>query len=360
MSAEVKPAYGLNRVRLGNVVPLDMPFTVFLSVSTVCNFKCKYCIHVLSKEHLADKGFIPEIMTWDTFELAAEQISRFPGRLKTIFLYGVGEPLCNKLLPRMVRHLKDMDVADQIAFITNGALLDRKMSDALIDAGLDTIRFSIQGITSEKYFDICGAKIDFGSLVENIRYLYRNRKQCEVFVKIADVALDEGDEDQFYAIFGEISDRMFVERIVPVFHEIDYSNMIREATVTDLWGNEHETRLVCPICFYTLTVFPNGDVYPCCMESDPAGLGNIRHEPLTEIWNGRKHTAFMRMQLEKKRMQNRICKTCTAPDTSAKLEDELDSCAQNILARFEDHKGLHCSPPLTSATGETSLQSLHA
>jgi sulfatase maturation enzyme AslB (radical SAM superfamily) len=55
MSAEVKPAYGLERVHLAHVVPLTMPFTVFLSVSTVCNFKCKYCIHVLSKDSLSGR-----------------------------------------------------------------------------------------------------------------------------------------------------------------------------------------------------------------------------------------------------------------------------------------------------------------
>lgn len=318
MSAEVKPAYGLERVHLAHVVPLTMPFTVFLSVSTVCNFKCKYCIHVLSKDSLSGKGFFPEIMSWETFELAADQISRFPSKLKTIFLYGVGEPLCNKELPRMIRHLKEMDVADQLAFITNGALLDRSMSTALIDAGLDTIRISIQGITSEKYHEICGVQLNFESLTENIRYLYKHKKQCQVYVKIADVALETGDENRFYDIFKNISDRMYIERIVPVFHEIDYSKMIKGTTVTDLWGNVHDPRMVCPICFYTLTVFPNGDVYPCCMESDPAGLGNIRHQSLHKIWNGKIHTNFLRMQLEKKRMHNSICKNCTAPDTSAK------------------------------------------
>jgi len=244
----------------------------------------------------------------------------------------------------MIRHLKEMDVADQIAFITNGSLLDRSMSTALIDAGLDTLRFSIQGLTSEKYREICGARVDFGSLVENVRYLYQNRKQCQVYVKIADVALEAGDEDRFYDIFRDISDRMFVERIVPVFHEIDYSSMIKEATVTDLWGNVHETRMVCPICFYTLTVFPNGDVYPCCMESDPAGLGNIKYQTLTDIWNGPIHSNFMKMQLEKKRMQNRICKKCTAPDTSAKLEDELDTCTETVLSRISEYRHASAIP----------------
>jgi radical SAM protein with 4Fe4S-binding SPASM domain len=334
MSSEIRPAYGLERVKLSEVTPLPMPFTVFLSVSTVCNFKCKYCIHALSKNQLTQKGFIPQIMSWETFTLAAEQIKRFPSKVKTIFLYGVGEPLCNRLLPRMVKHLKDLDITEQIAFITNGALLDKSMSLALVNAGIDTIRFSIQGLSSEKYKEICGINVDFNDLLRNISYLYRNKSNCEIFVKIADIALDNGDESRFYDIFKEISDRMFIERIVPVFHDIDYSDMIREGAITDLWGNEHETRMVCPICFYTLTVFPNGDVYPCCMESDPANLGNIAHTSLTEIWNGKQHLGFLKMQLKKNRMHNAICRHCTAPDTSAKLEDELDSCADIVLSRM--------------------------
>lgn len=334
MGSEIKPAYGLERIKLSEAVPLPTPFTVFLSVSTVCNFKCKYCIHSIGPAALAQKGFTPEIMSWEVFLEAAEQIKGLKSKLKTLFLYGVGEPMCHKRLPEMIAHLKTLDVADEIAFITNGSLLTREKSTALIGAGLDTLRISLQGMNSKKYRDICDYEIDFYKLVENIRFYYENKGNSNLYVKIADVALEEGDEEKFYRTFEKISDRMFVEKIVPVFHDIDYSTMIKNATTTDLWGNVHDLRMVCPICFYTLTVFPNGDVYPCCMESDPAGLGNIMDTPLSAIWNGETHRNFLKMQLLKKRMANPICKHCTAPDTSAKMEDELDSCAAEILARL--------------------------
>ncbi|MCP4292699.1 MAG: radical SAM protein [bacterium] len=334
MGSEIKPGYGMDRVQLKEVLPLKTPFSVFLSVSTVCNFKCKYCVQVLPKDDLKAKGFIPEIMSWEIFLEAAEQLRAFPDRIKTLFLYGVGEPLTNKLLAKKIAHLKKLDVAENLAFITNGALLKPETSRALIDAGLDTLRISMQGLTAEKYYEVCGARIDFDGLVENIRYFNENKKDCLVYVKIADVALEEGDEEKFYDLFRDISDRMFVEKIVPVFHEIDYTDMIKEQTLVDLWGQEHDPRLVCPICFYTLTVYPNGDVYPCCMESDPAGLGNITQTPLTEIWNGGKQKSFLRMQLKGNRMKNPICKNCTAPDTSANMEDELDSNADRLLDLF--------------------------
>ena len=334
MGSEIKPGYGMDRVQLKEVLPLQTPFSVFLSVSTVCNFKCKYCVQVLPREELKAKGFHPEIMSWDVFLKAAEQLQEFPQRIKTLFLYGVGEPLTNKLLPKMIAHLKELDVAEQLAFISNGALLTPETSLALVEAGLDTLRISLQGLSSQKYFDVCGARLDFDELVQKIRFFHENKKNCQLYVKIADVALDEGDEEKFYDLFRGISDRMFVETIVPVFHEIDYSEMIKEKTLVDLWGQTHEPRLVCPICFYTLTVYPNGDVYPCCMEADPAGLGNIGDVSLKEIWNGEKQRAFLRMQLKGNRMKNPICKHCTAPDTSANVEDELDSDADRLLDLF--------------------------
>lgn len=336
MSAEIKPAYGLDRVLLSKVVPLKMPFTLFLSVSTACNFTCKYCVHSLPKATLTKKNFIPQNMSWDTFLKAAHQTKDFPERLKALFLYGVGEPLCNKLLPDMIRYAKKIEAADQVAFITNGALLNKDISNKIIDSGIDTIRISLQGLSSEKYRDVCGTDVDVDHLIENIEYLYSIKNECEIYVKIADIALDHGDEEKFYGLFKNISDRMYVEKIVPVFHEIDYDKMLHGPIDTDLWGNTHDSRIVCPICFYTLNVLPNGVVYPCCMEEDPAGLGDIHHETLAEIWNGKAHRKFLTMQLEKKRMQNPVCKNCSAPDTFAKPEDELDSDAPEVLSRLYD------------------------
>jgi MoaA/NifB/PqqE/SkfB family radical SAM enzyme len=37
------------RAKLSEVLPLDTPFVVHIDVSSVCNFKCKFCFH--SIEH---------------------------------------------------------------------------------------------------------------------------------------------------------------------------------------------------------------------------------------------------------------------------------------------------------------------
>jgi len=77
---------------------------------------------------------------------------------------GQGEPLINKDIPVMVKMAKDAEIAERVEIISNGSLLDKTMSDRLIEAGLDTLRISLQGLNSKKYKDICGANINFDDL----------------------------------------------------------------------------------------------------------------------------------------------------------------------------------------------------
>jgi len=334
MKAEIKPGFGHDRVKLSDAIPLDTPFTLNIVPATVCNFKCNYCLHSLSKEKLADKNFIPGVMNWDVFLRTAEQAKAFPQPLKVISLTGNGEPLCNKRLPEMVAHLKDIKASGRVEFISNGALLNEDTSLQLIEAGLDTIRISIQGLSSEKYFDVCGVRQDFDEFLEKLSFFYKHKGNTKLFVKIIDVALEPGEEDKFYKIFGDISDRVFIEKVMPVFHGVDYSKMIKEEETVDRYGKAHKKRYVCPQSFFTLSVWPDGEVYPCDVVSDPAYLGNIKDTTLIDIWNGERRREFLRMQLMKKRMQNPVCRNCCAPDDVSQPEDELDSYAEELMKRF--------------------------
>ena len=46
----------------------------------------------------------------------------------------------------MVKYAKKANVADCVNIISNGSLLTKEMSNALIDAGVDNIRISLQGL----------------------------------------------------------------------------------------------------------------------------------------------------------------------------------------------------------------------
>lgn len=331
---KIRPLAGLNRVPLRDVLPLDTPFSAYVFPTNHCNFRCSYCAHSLGGQGFQQQyGFPPETMSMDTYRLVINQLAEFPGKLKTLSLTGQGEPLLHPQLPEMVAYAKEKQVTGRIEFMSNGALLHPVLSQALVEAGLDGIRISLQGLSTQKYAEVCGAKVDFEQFVEQIAWLYRHKKQCEVFVKILDVVLEPGEEARFYELFTPIADRVYIEQCRPVYSGVASTEKI--STQADRYGRSHAPRKVCPLCFFMLGIFPNGDVYPCEAIYRPEYLGNVRENSLMELWNSGKMRRFWRMQLEGRRGENPQCAQCCAPDDVSHPEDELDGAAETLLERFE-------------------------
>jgi GTP 3',8-cyclase len=332
MKSEIKPICGNERVKLADAVPLNTPFSMFVFPTTYCNFKCNYCGHSLGFDKMKEKyGFEPQTMDFDVFKRVIGQASCFHDKFRLLSLTGQGEPLLNPYLPEMIAYAKKSGIAERIEIISNAALLTHEKADRLDEAGLDSIRISLQGLSSEKYKKICGADIDFDKFVDNIRYLYERRKSTKIYVKIMNVALEEGEEQKFYDIFGDITDRMYIEQCKPVYDGVAYDNV---TTSTDRYGNQHDKRDVCPLCFYMLSVFPNGDVVPCDAIYKPVILGNVMHDTLTDMWSGEKLREFQRMHLKRNRYSNPKCKVCCAPDDVAHPEDSLDEQPENLFKKF--------------------------
>lgn len=330
MASEIKPIYGTDRVKLAQVIPLSTPFSMFVFPSTYCNFKCIYCGHSLGLKKMKQMyDFEPQMMSMKTYDEVISQIKEFPQKLKMLSLTGQGEPLTNKNLPLMVKLAKEANITERIEIITNGALLSKEMSDGLIAAGLDTLRISLQGLSTDKYKEICGVDIDFDQFLKNIKYFYENKGNTNLFVKIMDVSLKEGEENEFYKLFENCSDRMYVEKMLPAYEGVEVTKDLE--VDYDRYGRKHEKRKVCPLPFYMLGVFPNGDVEPCDTIFKPIILGNVSKSSLKEMWNGQDLKSFWKMQLEGNRNCNSKCATCCAPDDVAHPEDILDYDMEKLL-----------------------------
>jgi MoaA/NifB/PqqE/SkfB family radical SAM enzyme len=73
--------------------------------------------------------------------------------LPSVFFGGFGEPLVHPRILEMVAQVKALGVP-QVELITNGCLLNQETSAALIEAGLDTLWVSLDGIRPENYSDV--------------------------------------------------------------------------------------------------------------------------------------------------------------------------------------------------------------
>lgn len=332
---KIRPPAGLDRVLLKDSIPLKTPFSAYIFPTNRCNFRCAYCAHSLGEKGFREQyGFASETMAMETYRMAVDQLAEFPDRLKTLSLTGQGEPLLHPRLPEMVAYAKQRQVSRRIEFMTNGALLKPELSRRLVEAGLDGIRISLQGLSAQKYAQVCGAEIDFDQFVEQIAWLYAHKKQCDVFVKVLDVTLEPGEEEKFYRLFTPVADRVYIEQCRPVYSGV--SSTERISVDADRYGRAHRRRNVCPLCFFMLGIFPNGDVYPCETIYRPEYLGNVHTDRLRDLWDGEKMRRFWKMQLEGRRGENRRCAQCCAPDDVSHPEDELDGGAARILERLED------------------------
>lgn len=321
------------RVKLSDVVPLDTPFTVYIYPTTFCNFKCTYCGHSLGKEKMKEEYDLDfETMEMDTFRLIIDQLKKFPQKLKVLSLTGHGEPLINKNLPDMVRYAKDSNISEKIEFISNGSLLTNEISKNLINAGLDCLKLSIQGVTAQSYKEVCNYDIDYKEFINQVEYFYNNKEDCQLYVKTMDVALSENEDKLFYKTYENISDRMYIEEVRNVYSGVSSTGNID--VTKDRYGRTHKKRHVCPLCFFGLGILPNGDVKPCDSVYKPIILGNVKEVSVTDMWNGKILKEFRKTQLKGERYSNKKCKVCIAPDDVSHPLDELDTKAQEIMGKL--------------------------
>ena len=110
-------------------------------------------------------------MSWELFTSIVDQIPD----LERAVLHGVGEPMLVKNLPRMVRYLKDRGT--YVLFNTNGTVLNDRNGRALIEAGLDELRVSLDAANAKSFLAIRG-KDYFGRILRNVR-AFRNLQERE-------------------------------------------------------------------------------------------------------------------------------------------------------------------------------------
>ena len=90
------------------------PEELYLEVTNRCNLRCTTCPQYFGMEERF------HTLTWERFVEITDQFSR----LRRVVLHGIGEPLLNPELGRMIRHLKARGA--YVLFNTNGLLLRGK------------------------------------------------------------------------------------------------------------------------------------------------------------------------------------------------------------------------------------------
>jgi radical SAM protein with 4Fe4S-binding SPASM domain len=335
LKAQIKPRIELeNRTRLEEVIPLDTPFLIFLDPSDRCNFACRFC--PTGNSSLMKRAQRPlETMDFDLFRKIIDDLRGFNNPIKVLRLYKDGEPLLNPRLPEMVRYAKDSSCALQVDTTTNASLLNPEKNLALIDAGLDRIYVSINGLSDRAYKSFTRRSVPFDRLVENIRHFYEHRNDCLVCIKMVGDNLPEKEHQRFFQIFGDMADRIFIEHIAPCWPAFEMTEATANTSV-GIYGQEiHEVK-VCPYIFYSISINSDGRVSLCFLDwARKMILGDARTDSIKDIWNSNILFHYRRMHLLKQRKSHPICGACG--QLSHCLPDDIDTYADQLLNRRNIH-----------------------
>ncbi len=338
MPAKVEGGYDHQRQILSDIVPLPAPFTLFISPTHRCNFRCFYCTHSKTAREKATCGFQAVDISPELAQSLAEQSRAFGGRIKRVVFTGLGEPLVNQALPDMIRMFAQAGAAGGYEVITNAYLLTPEMSDRLLEAGLTYLRVSIQGVNADQYAKTAGAQIDYDRLVEQLRYFYKHKGDCQLYIKTMDASLEsESDREAFFQTFSPICDKIYVEHLVkaqPSMMEQYGKHVNSEFT---FFQEPSEYREVCPYLFYVLQVDSLGRVFPCppLGFTEEFSLGNAAEQTLYEIWHGQKLRDLQMRHLNGARHSHSICGRCENYLCFTPKEDNLDLHTEEIRKRLE-------------------------
>ncbi|QGG48898.1 radical SAM/SPASM domain-containing protein [Heliorestis convoluta] len=337
MRAVINPAYVKERIQLGEVLPLSGPYRITISASQICNFKCFYCTHSLDKNKVLETGFKFKNMEYEELISLADQLLEFPQRLKLIVFSGMGEPLLNEKLPNMIKYLKDNNVSDRVEMYSNASLLNKEITHKLIDAGLDSLKISLEGLSSEKYKKVCKCNVNFEEFKSNIKYFYENRGQCKVYIKIIDACLGEGEDKKFYEMFGSICDEIFIEHLSDCQPLTGDCEGIVNTTRT-MYNEPAVVSRVCPLLFYSLYADADCNIYPCVTLGLPLSfsVGNFRNEKIIDMWNGEKVRRLRLQHLNGERNSISVCKECGNMTAMYHKEDDIDKYADKIKILMND------------------------
>jgi MoaA/NifB/PqqE/SkfB family radical SAM enzyme len=304
------------------------PVCLYLETTNRCNLLCTTCPRTYEQlEPEAD-------MSWELFTSIIDQ---YPN-IARVVLHGVGEPMLVKDLPDRVAYLKARNI--YVLFNTNGTVLNETNGRALIQAGLDELRVSLDAADPEVYEMVRG-KDFFSKIVENVRNFTRMQSELKVprpRVSLWLTGLREtvGQLPNFVRLAHSIGvTEVYLQRLVFFDEPMNIKSLARAESALFEGTTEREESLIreaesvakdlgitfsasgavdpgesirmkksdnpwslCRRPWSLMYITANGRVLPCCIAPfsmkgyGAFTLGDATQQSLREIWNGPEYQRF--------------------------------------------------------------------
>ena len=284
--------------------PRPFPFWVNIESTNHCNLDCIFCSRQL---HHGPRGFMSDAV----LDRIADEVRRHPPAAMRVA--GWGEPLMH---PRFAEHARRVKQAGiKLKIYTNGLLLTRENMESFIDAGVDEIQFSMQGLTPEQYM-FNRRKARFDDFFDKVRLAAdtRGRRNADrpflsLLTSVLKSELEQADPEAFADRWIAYVDKVAVD--LTNLHFVSGLPRVRDLLDDQALAPRHAP---CVDVFLAIEVNHNGDIAFCgqdaCLTPEHT-IGNVTTMSISEAWHGDKMNAHR--EAVGRRMQHDrlpICRNC--------------------------------------------------
>ena len=276
------------------------PREIFLDLTSECNHKCVFCANAKIKE----KKTMPPEKVYAILQEAYECGVRELG------LYATGESFLVNQLSDYISYAKKIGY-EYLFITTNGSLVTPKKAKAVLDAGLDSIKFSISAGTRETYKEIQG-RDHFDKVIDNLKWVsdYRRTSGLDYRIYVTMVYTDKTKSE--VSILKDI--------VIPYIDEWDphplnnqCGNMHENNELGTIEKNNPRARGKQQTCFQPFkgfTITPDCLVSACVLDySQDLIIADLNQTTLKDAWSNEIYQRFRRKHLQND-LTGLICYNC--------------------------------------------------
>jgi len=227
--------------------------------------------------------------------------------VELLTLTGLGETLQDRFLVERIRYARRaLPPGVAIDLYTAGGLLRPRLTDQLIEAGLNVLYISLNAATREKRAEIMGVD-DFDAVVEQAKYALAASAGTRLKVIIKGIAskdlMEVGEHEDFLRAWGGRTE----EGGAAFLHlEGNWAGRIGAPMRT------HPTR-ACHRALSQIMVLWDGRVATCCFDGHGEQIfGDLTTQTIREVYNGPPAVAFREAHATGRRQEIPICAGCSA------------------------------------------------
>lgn len=273
------------------------PEHVDMELSSTCNMRCPMCYTNTPeyikqvKKGLMDRGLWQKIVR----ECAA-------GKVFSLRLSLRGESTLHPDFVEALRLAKELGIKE-VSTLSNALLLTPKMFEELVDAGLDWLTISADGV-GETYEKI-RRPARFNDLIEKLKSfqaIKRIKRSFKPVIKVQTVwPAIQANPQAYYNIFKPLVDQVSCNKY------IDYSIRYNETGI-----GKKKPELDCFVLYQRLTIGSDGGVMLCVNdEMCQNRIGDLNHQSIYDIWHGDGLTTARRLHRQNMAIQHyELCKQC--------------------------------------------------